>query len=109
MNDFLLFAVLFVAVGAGWLMGRGRAKTTLTPWHTSDKLPSQYYRGLNFLLDGSQDGAIDAFTHALEVNSETFDTHIALGNVLRRRGDTYSSEFIGASQLTRQPVTFGAS
>ena len=68
-------------------MGRGRAKTTLAPWQTSDKLPSQYYRGLNFLLDGSQDGAIDAFTQELEVNSETFDTHIALGNVLRRRGE----------------------
>lgn len=101
MNDFLLFAVLFVAVGAGWLMGRGRAKTTLAPWQTSDKLPSQYYRGLNFLLDGSQDGAIDAFTQALEVNSETFDTHIALGNVLRRRGEVDRAIRIHQNLLAR--------
>ncbi|MFT7288627.1 MAG: lipopolysaccharide biosynthesis regulator YciM [Halieaceae bacterium] len=51
------------------------------------RLPGQYYRGLNYLLDGRPDGAVDHFISALEVNSETLETHIALGNVLRRRGE----------------------
>ena len=39
------------------------------------------------MLDGRPDGAIDAFITALEVNSETLETHIALGNVLRKKGE----------------------
>ena len=51
------------------------------------QLPSQYYRGFNFLLDGEEDDAVDAFTEALAVNEDTLDTHIALGSVLRKRGE----------------------
>lgn len=51
------------------------------------ELPSEYYKGLNYLLDGHPDGAIDAFITALEVNSETLETHIALGNLLRKKGE----------------------
>jgi lipopolysaccharide biosynthesis regulator YciM len=51
------------------------------------ELPSEYYQGLNYLLDGHPDGAIDAFITALEVNSETLETHIALGNLLRKKGE----------------------
>ena len=39
----------------------------------SASLPSQYYRGLNYLLDGKPDGAVDHFISALEVNSETLE------------------------------------
>ena len=97
-----MFVLLFVAVAAGWFLGRGgRVLTMSSLWQSSDTLPSQYYRGLNFLLDGSQDGAIDAFTKALEVNSETFDTHIALGNVLRRRGEVERAIRIHQNLLAR--------
>lgn len=99
MSDILLLGLLFVAIGVGWLLGRygGDRK-----WASSrTPLPSQYYRGLNFLLDGSQEGAIDAFTRALAVNSETFDTHIALGNVLRRRGEVERAIKVHQNLLAR--------
>ena len=80
MNDYLVFALFFVAIAIGWFLGRrGHAK----PRGRSPDLPGQYYRGLNYLLDGKPDGAVDAFINALEVNSETLETHIALGNLLR--------------------------
>ncbi len=82
-------------------MGRSRGQKYANVWQHNGQLPSQYYRGLNFLLDGSQDGAIDAFTRALEVNSETFDTHIALGNVLRRRGEVERAIRIHQNLLAR--------
>ena len=41
------------------------------------------------------------FTKALEVNSETFDTHIALGNVLRRRGEVERAIRIHQNLLAR--------
>ena len=101
MNDLLLLALLFVAGAIGWLLGRTRGQRYTNVWQPNAQLPSQYYRGLNFLLDGSQDGAIDAFTQALEVNSETFDTHIALGNVLRRRGEVERAIRIHQNLLAR--------
>jgi lipopolysaccharide biosynthesis regulator YciM len=98
-TDPLLLALLFVAVATGWGIGRwsgGRddRKVVAAP-------PSQYYRGLNYLLDGRQDGAIDAFIRALEVNSETFDTHIALGNLLRRRGEVERAIRVHQNLLAR--------
>ena len=107
MNDFLLLAILIVAIAIGWALGRYSRRQPLDLWGDARALPSQYYRGLNFLLDGSQDSAIDAFTQALEVNTETFDTHIALGNVLRRRGEVERAIRVHQNLLARPslPVT----
>ncbi len=101
MNDLLLLLVLMAAVGIGWLLGRKGQQPPPSLWGQRQALPSQYYRGLNFLLDGSQDSAIDAFTRALEVNTETFDTHIALGNILRRRGEVERAIRIHQNLLAR--------
>lgn len=73
----------------------------------SASLPSQYYRGLNYLLDGKPDGAVDHFISALEVNSETLETHIALGNVLRRRGEADRAIRIHQNLLARPDLPKG--
>ncbi len=65
------------------------------------ELPSEYYKGLNYLLDGRPDGAIDAFIQALEVNSETLETHIALGNLLRKKGEVDRAIRIHQNLLAR--------
>lgn len=101
MNDYLLLSLLFVAIGVGWLLGRFSGHSQRSNTGANAPLPPQYYRGLNFLLDGSQDGAIDAFTQALAVNSETLDTHIALGNVLRRRGEVERAIKVHQNLLAR--------
>lgn len=98
MDDLLVFLLLLVAIGCGWLLGR-RGLNALSP--AGGDMPSQYYRGLNYLLDGRPDGAIDHFISALEVNSETLETHIALGNVLRRRGEVDRAIRIHQNLLAR--------
>lgn len=50
-------------------------------------LSQGYFKGLNFLLNEEADTAVDTFINALEVNSETLETHLALGNLLRRKGE----------------------
>ena len=97
MDDLLFFLLLFVAIACGWWLGR-RGRRVSAP---AAGLPSQYYRGLNYLLDGRPDGAIDHFISALEVNSETLETHIALGNVLRRRGEVDRAIRIHQNLLAR--------
>ncbi|MFV0478129.1 MAG: lipopolysaccharide assembly protein LapB [Parahaliea sp.] len=98
MNEALLFGLLFVAAAIGWWFGsRGRpVSDALSP-----SPPSQYYRGLNYILDGHSDGAVDAFVSALEVNSETVETHIALGNLLRKRGEVDRAIRIHQNLLAR--------
>lgn len=99
MIDYFLLSLFVVAIAAGWFLGRRSRRRLGLSFDRA--LPSQYYRGLNFLLDGQQDGAIDAFTQALEVNTETFDTHVALGNVLRRRGEVERAIRIHQNLLAR--------
>lgn len=99
MNDLLLFALLFVATGAGWYLGRRSAG--LMSGARAEHYPSQYYRGLNYLLDGRPEGAVDAFVNALEVNTDTLETHIALGNLLRKRGEVDRAIRIHQNLLAR--------
>jgi len=80
-----LVAILPLAALSGWLIaqrGIKAAKVTKRP-----DLSSDYFRGLNFLLNEQPDKAIEVFIQMLEVDSETVETHLALGNLFRRRGE----------------------
>jgi lipopolysaccharide biosynthesis regulator YciM len=81
--DILL--LLTVAVAIGWWLGRRE-------WHSRRSgsqpgLEHDYLRGLNYLLNQQTDEALDVFIDAFAVNAKTFDTHMALGGVFRRRGE----------------------
>ena len=73
------------AVGGGWLMGRywqqGKQK------EQNNNLPADYFVGLNYLINEQPDKAVDVFIKLLEVDSETIETHLALGSLFRRRGE----------------------
>ncbi len=97
MNDLLIFGLLFAAVAIGWYLGRRGA----SPVADNGDLPSQYYRGLNYLLDGRPDSGVDAFISSLEVNSETLETHIALGRLLRKKGEVERAIRIHQNLLAR--------
>lgn len=51
------------------------------------ELSSDYFRGLNYLLNEEQDKAIEVFLRLAEYNRDTVETHLALGNLFRRRGE----------------------
>lgn len=46
-----------------------------------------YYRGLSFLLSDEPDKAIEEFTKAVRINSETVEIYLSLGNLFRARGE----------------------
>lgn len=97
MNDYVVFVLLFIAIAIGWFLGR----RSLRQVSSAPDLPGQYYKGLNYLLDGRPDGAVDAFINALEVNTETLETHITLGNLLRKRGEVDRAIRIHQNLLAR--------
>lgn len=88
MTDIFLYLLLLIALGLGWGMGRRVSKGAMSRSAKPFKnLPaSDYFVGLNYLLNDEPDDAIDLFMESLEVNSGTLETHMALGTLLRRRG-----------------------
>ena len=55
--------------------------------HGQKGIHPEYFKGLNFVLNEQPDKAIEVFIRMLEVDSETVETHLALGNLFRRRGE----------------------
>src|SRR5690554_2987083 len=80
----LFWLLLPVAALSGWLIGRRRDSR---PDSDGGKLHGEYFQGLNYLLNEQPDKAIEVFTRMVEVDSDTVETHLALGNLFRRRGE----------------------
>src|SRR5579863_4292454 len=76
----------FASTGIAWYLGyRARPKTEPEPRKIN--LPRDYLIGLNFLLNEETDKAVDIFVKMLEVDSDTVETHLAVGKLFRRRGE----------------------
>lgn len=80
----LLFLLLPLAAFSGWLVAQGQKRRRN---RRGSVLSSQYFRGLNYLLNEESDKAIEEFLKLAEVNRDTVDTHLALGTLFRRRGE----------------------
>lgn len=81
-----LFFLLPIAALSGWLLARKHYKNKYRPQDAP--FSPEYFKGLNYLLNEQPDKAIDVFIRLLEVNSETVETHLALANLFRRRGES---------------------
>ncbi len=78
--------LLPVAAFSGWYLARrspNKINTTV-----ASKPVKEYFVGLNYLLNEEPDKAVDVFIKLLEVDSDTVETHLALGSLFRRRGET---------------------
>ncbi|BAZ94553.1 N-acetylglucosaminyl transferase [Thiohalobacter thiocyanaticus] len=81
----LLWLLLPVAAASGWLLAvRSERRRQRRP---PPELNEHYFKGLNLLLNEQPDKAIEVFVDMLEVDSDTVETHMALGNLFRRRGE----------------------
>ena len=76
-----LYLLVLAAVASGWWLGRRQ------PRKPSRSAGLDHYAGLNYLLNEEPDRAVVRFIQDLSVNPDTLDTHLALGSLLRRRGD----------------------
>lgn len=98
----LLFLLLPVAAFSGWLIGR-RGGTRGDGAHCA--LSDDYFRGLNYLLNEQSDKALEVFIHMVEVDSETVETHFALGNLFLRRGEVDRAIRIHQNLIARPTLT----
>ena len=84
---FVSALLLPVAALSGWLMGRRELRAQARARGHSNQFATEYFMGLNYLLHDRPDKAIEVFVKALDVETETIETHLALGNLFRRRGE----------------------
>jgi lipopolysaccharide biosynthesis regulator YciM len=78
----LLALPLFFSLG--WLAARVDLKQLLAE---ATAMPAAYFKGLNFLITNQQDKAIEAFSEAVQANTDSLELHFALGSLFRKRGE----------------------
>ncbi len=97
MDPIWLVFLLPVAAASGWL---ARGGFTLS-FRKRPKIPSVYLEGINYLLNEQHDKAIEIFINKLEVDSDTIEIHLSLGNLYRRRGDIERASLIHKNLMDR--------
>lgn len=78
----LYWLLLLLAGIAGWFLANTFHKNRSKP-----KIPGEYLKGLNYLLNEQPDKALEVFIDLVDVDTETVETHLVLGNMFRRRGE----------------------
>jgi lipopolysaccharide biosynthesis regulator YciM len=95
----VLWLLLPVAAISGWLAAQGNLLPKRR--HSVFDLSPDYFKGLNYLLNEQPDKAIDAFIKLIDVDSDTVETHLALGALFRRRGEVNRAIRIHQSLVAR--------
>lgn len=79
-----LLLLLPVAAASGWYI-RGRNGDDDAA--SRSPITADYLRGIQHLVNNESDRAIESFVRVLDVDTETVETHLALGNLFRRQGE----------------------
>ena len=110
-SNIFLYLLLLAALASGWWLGRRSSKSGGSYFGLGSNKPptNDYFIGLNYLLNDEPDDAIDIFIESLEINSNTLETHLALGTLLRRRGKvdrsiTLYQDLLGKSIFSRSEL-----
>ena len=99
----LIILLLPIAAASGWIAAR-RSSDKREQKQLQDCSPV-YFKGLNYLLNEQPDKAIDVFIKMLEVDSDTVETHMALGNLFRRRGEVERAIRIHQNLIARPSLS----
>ena len=82
----LLTAIVFLLIGV-FLGVRMRSPKEDKQTVAKNRGDSSFFKGVQYLLSNDHDQAIEEFTKSVQVNSDTIETYVTLGNLYRSRGD----------------------
>lgn len=102
LNTSWILIGLPLAFALGWLASRLDLRQLRLE---NQRTPKAYFRGLNHLLQGEQDAAIDAFIEAVQIDPDTAELHFALGNLFRRRGEYERAVRVHEHLLSRADIS----
>lgn len=95
----LIFPLFFTL---GWVAARVDIKQLI---NESTTLPAAYFKGLNFLISDQHDKAVEAFSEAVHVNTDSLELHFALGSLFRRTGETDRAINMHLNLLDKKELT----
>ena len=96
----LLVLPLFFTLG--WIAARVDIKQLIAE---STALPAAYFKGLNFLISDQHDKAVEAFSEAVQANTDSLELHFALGSLFRRTGETDRAINMHLNLLDKKELT----
>ncbi len=71
---------------------------------STGELAKHYFQGINFLLNEQPDQSIDTFIRSVDVTPHTLETHLALGNLMRQRGEVDRAIRVHQNLLSRSSL-----
>ena len=96
----LLVLPLFFTLG--WIAARVDIKQLIAE---STALPAAYFKGLNFLISDQHSKAVEAFSEAIQANTDSLELHFALGSLFRRTGETDRAINMHLNLLDKKELT----
>ena len=96
----LLILPLFFTLG--WVAARVDIKQLISE---STALPAAYFKGLNFLISDQHANAVEAFSEAVQANTDSLELHFALGSLFRRTGETDRAINMHLNLLDKKELT----
>ena len=101
------FGIILILVGffGGLLLGgflSSRKKRNGKDSEDGNRL--SYLKGINYILSNEPDRAIEEFSKAVQINSDTVETYMALGNLFRSKGEVGRAIRIHQSIILRPNV-----
>ena len=105
-NALLIVLLFFSALVIGYLLARRPIdiKNRLAVPSSQAHL-DRYRESIQYLISEQPDAAIDALTATLDVNADTLETHMALGTMLRKRGEVDRAIRVHQNVLSRKGLT----
>lgn len=91
-----------VFFGLGWLAARIDIKHVLSE---ARSLPAAYFQGLNYLLHGETNRAVDVYVDIARHHVETVELQFTLGTLFRRRGELERAIRMHQKLLERRELT----
>lgn len=94
-----------IAFLIGLIVGRWTRQTKeVKGKSTTSKGDEAFFKGIQYILSNDHDQAIEEFTKSVQINSDTIETYVALGNLYRSKGDIDRSIRIRQSIILRPNI-----
>jgi len=100
--EFWWLLVLPLFFTLGWVTARVDIKQLIAE---ATAVPAAYYKGLNFLISNQHSKAVDAFSEAVQENTDSLELHFALGSLFRRTGETDRAINMHLNLLEKKELT----
>lgn len=101
---FLGILLLLIGFLAGFALSEFLSKGKLKKGERDKRDNTAYLNGINYILSNEPDKAIEAFSRAVQINSDTIETYLALGNLFRNKGELSRAIRIHQSIIVRPNI-----